>query len=46
MMVVPKDVDVTMIMTGAEMEKQGPSWSSRRKGKDHLSAAVGRSNGN
>lgn len=44
-MVMPRDVDVTMILTGAGMEKQGPSWGSRRKRK-YLVAAVGSFHGN
>lgn len=38
----PGGVDVSMIMTGAEMKKQGPSWKlRRRKRKYYLAAAVG-----
>lgn len=44
-MVMARDVDVTMILTGAGMEKQGPSWSSRRKRKYPV-AAVGSFHGN
>lgn len=30
-MVVPGGVDVSMIMTGAEIKKQGPSWKLKKK---------------
>lgn len=30
-MVMPRNIDISMMMTGAEMEKQGPDWKLKKE---------------